>query len=463
MPAARAARLLLRLVLAFSFTVVVAAVGPTAPAGAQTTTTSTNPGTTGSTVLADDQPAPSGGELVRGTLTFADESGRVPVDGAVVIVSTEDGTEVTRVTSGADGKWEVPLPGPGTYQVTIDVESLPAGVGPEDPANIVRTIEVATGQKAGAGFPLAKAGAEVSSPTAPEGNKFLKLLGQGIALGSIIAMATIGLSLIYGTTGLINFAHGELVTFGALVAWWLSTGTGGPGLSLVLAGLLAVVAGAAFGGAQEKYLFAPLRKRRTSNVALIVVTIGWALVLRHLYLIIFGGSSRPYDEYVLQREIDVGPFTLAPKSFWTTGISLLVLVLVGLMLQRTRLGTAMRAVADNRDLAASSGIDVRRVILLTWVLGGGLAALGGVLLGLTNRVSWSMGALLLLQMFAAMVLGGLGSAYGAMVGGLVIGIVTTTSTELIPAELDLVPSLFVLILLLLVRPQGLLGRAERVG
>jgi len=143
--------------------------------------------------------------------------------------------------------------------------------------------------------------------------------------------------------------------------------------------------------------------------------------------------------------------------------SLLVLAGVGLMLKRTRAGKAIRAVSDNRDLAESSGIDVSRVVLNVWLLAGGLAALGGVFFGLAQLVSWDMGFKLLLLMFAAVILGGLGTAYGVIAGSLVVGIVAQVSTIWLPVELQNAWALVVLILVLLVRPQGIFGRRERVG
>jgi branched-chain amino acid transport system permease protein len=133
------------------------------------------------------------------------------------------------------------------------------------------------------------------------------------------------------------------------------------------------------------------------------------------------------------------------------------------MLQRTRTGKAIRAVSDNRDLAESSGIDVSRVILNVWLLAGGLAALGGVFFGLAQLVSWDMGFRLLLLMFAAVILGGLGTAYGVIAGSLVVGIVAQVSTLWFPVELQNAWALLVLILVLLVRPQGIFGQRERVG
>ena len=145
------------------------------------------------------------------------------------------------------------------------------------------------------------------------------------------------------------------------------------------------------------------------------------------------------------------------------GISILVLVAVATFLQRTRTGKAMRAVADNRDLAESSGIDVNRVIGFVWAAGAGLAAIGGILQGLSEQVSFQMGFQLLLLMFAGVTLGGLGTAYGALVGSLVVGIAMEVSTLWIPSEFKTVVALSILVLVLLVRPQGILGQAERVG
>jgi branched-chain amino acid transport system permease protein len=136
---------------------------------------------------------------------------------------------------------------------------------------------------------------------------------------------------------------------------------------------------------------------------------------------------------------------------------------VALFLQRTRMGKATRAVSDNRDLAESSGINVNRVITFVWAAGAGLAALGGILQGLSEQVSWQMGFQLLLLMFAGVTLGGLGTAYGALVGSMVVGVVMELSTLWIPSEFKTVTALAILIVILLVRPQGILGHAERIG
>lgn len=395
-------------------------------------------------------------EVVRGVLRT--EEGDT-VEGASVTVLSEAGDEIGSAETDEDGAWRVELPGPGTYQVALDPETLPEGVELRDPDRSTLTIQFREGQQRSAVFQLGeRAGGGTSNL-----DRFVTRLADGVRFGVIIAVAAVGLSLIYGVTGLVNFAHGELVTFGALVAWFLTSSAGGPGWPLVIAGTLAFLAGGAFGFVQELGLFAPLRRRRSGNVSLIVVTIGLGLLVRNVYLIIFGGLPRPFSGYAVQRVASFGPIALQPKNYVVIGIGAAVLVGYGLLVERTRLGTAVRAVADNKDLAASSGIDVSGVIRVTWTIGGALAALGGVLLGLSENVSFDMGFALLLLMFAAVVVGGIGTAYGALVGGLLIGIATQVSTYWLDSKFRIGVGLAVLIVAVLLRPQGLLGRQERIG
>jgi len=186
-------------------------------------------------------------------------------------------------------------------------------------------------------------------------------------------------------------------------------------------------------------------------------------VLRQLVLVVFGGNPRSYEQYGLQRVWEWGPVSITPRDAAILGIAVLVLVLVGLALTRSRLGTAVRSVSNNRALAGCSGINVDRVVLQVWLAGGGLAALGGVLYGLSQAVTWNMGFNLLLLMFAGVILGGLGTAFGAVVGSMVVGLLAQLSTVFFDSELQTVWALLLLILVLLVRPQGLLGMRERVG
>ncbi|WP_235927977.1 branched-chain amino acid ABC transporter permease [Goekera deserti] len=395
--------------------------------------------------------AQAAGEQVRGTLTTGATG---PIEGATITVETADGAEVDEVETDENGQFAVDLPGPGDYVVTLDAESLPDGVE-VGPAGDTRTVTVTTGRRAPVNFALSDGESGGTGRILA-----VQLLVDGVRFGLLIAMCAVGLSLIFGTTGLTNFAHGELVTLGAVVALAVNVSGGVP---LILAGLVAVVAGAAVGALNELGLWRPLRRRGTGLVAALVVSIGLSLAGRYLIQTFYGGRSRAYIDYQSQRARDYGLFTLTDRDLYSIVISILVLVGVAVMLQRTRIGKAMRAVADNRDLAASSGINVDRVILVVWSMGGALAALGGVLLGLSDQVQWDMGFRLLLLMFAGVTLGGLGTAYGALVGSLIVGVFVQLSTLVIPDDVKYVGGLLLLIVILVIRPQGILGSRARIG
>ena len=391
------------------------------------------------------------GEAVAGTLQTS-RSG--PIEGVEVTVSTPDGEEVDQVESDENGRWSVDLPGPGQYVVTIDAENLPEGV--ELSGEDTRTVTVDEGRRQPVNLGLT----DGSSGARAGGVRANHLFVDGLRFGRLIAICAVGLSLIYGTTGLTNFAHGELVTIGAVVAWYINVEGG---VQLIPAALIAMIVGAAVGALNELGLWRPLRRRGTGLVAALVVSIGLSLMLRYLIQIVYGGRSNPYADYQTGRSVDYGLFRMTNADLFTIIICVVVLILVAVMLQRTKIGKAMRAVADNRDLAASSGIDVNRVILVVWLMGGGLAALGGVLLGLSDQVQWDMGFRLLLLMFAGVTLGGLGTAYGALVGSLVVGVFVQMSTLVIPSDVKYVGGLLLLIVILVIRPQGILGSRARIG
>jgi neutral amino acid transport system permease protein len=391
------------------------------------------------------------GEQLRGTLQTS-RSG--PIEGVEITVSTESGEEVDTVQTDDEGRWEVDLPGPGVYEVTINADDLPDSVkltGEES-----RTVTVDPGRRQPVNFPLDDGSRGAGGGTIPA----VQLLVDGLRFGLLIAITAVGLSLIFGTTGLTNFAHGELVTIGAVAAWYINVRGGVP---LIPATITAMVVGAGVGALNELGLWRPLRRRGTGLVAALVVSIGLSLALRYLIQIVYGGFSNPYGQYQAQRAVNYGLFTLTNRSLASIVISLAVLLLVAVMLQRTRIGKAMRAVADNRDLAASSGINVNQVILVVWMMGGALAALGGVLLGLSDQVQWDMGFRLLLLMFAGVTLGGLGTAYGALVGSIIVGVFVQMSTLVIPSDVKYVAGLLLLIVILVIRPQGILGSRARIG
>lgn len=412
-------------------------------------------------------------------VTDPDSGDRVPVPGVTLLVQDSSGADIDSGTTDDDGVLEIAVPGAGRYGLTIDPSTLPEGVFLADEEKVTVLVEVLPNQVGRGIFQLVNE-AELELVGESRGITFRRaaqLTVEGLKFGIFLAMAAIGLSLIFGTTGLVNFAHGEMIVWGMLWAYlfnffglagFLGFMEGWPppfgeGVNLIFAAILAVALGLALGWAMDKFIFAPLRARGVSLISAMIVTLGLSIFLRYVYLFIFGGVPRFYADYTAQSGIDIGPIQITPKDLVTAGISVAVLVGVGVFLQKTRMGKAMRAVADDRDLAESSGIDVQYVIRFVWVVGAGLASLGGVFIGLSEQVSWNIGFRILLLIFAAVVLGGLGTAYGALVGAIIVGIGIQVSTLWIPTELKNVGALVVLIVVLLIRPQGLLGRAERVG
>ncbi len=399
-------------------------------------------------------------QSLRGTLTFQGQ----PVNGVKIVVTTESGQPVQEVTSNAQGAWEVPVTEPGSYKVTLDVSTLPQDVQIRG-GNNVRSPTVYEGNPATVLYAL-QAKAADGAPPGDDGassafwQRAAQLTFEGFNLGLIIALAALGLSLIYGTTGLTNFAHGELVTLGALLAYGFNSGAG---LHLIPAAILAVIVAGGLGYGQDRFFWGQLRRRGTGIIAMMIISIGVALFLRYLFLIVFGGESDSFVQYNAQPGVELGPISAAPKNFVAMGIELIVLIVVGIALLRTRTGKAARAVADNPALAASSGINVDRVIRIIWTMGGAIAGLAGIMLGLSQNLKFTMGQDLLLLIFAGVTLGGLGTAFGALVGSIIVGLFVQVSTLWIPPELKNVGALAVLIIVLLFRPQGILGRRERIG
>ncbi|MEO7127210.1 MAG: branched-chain amino acid ABC transporter permease [Nakamurella sp.] len=407
------------------------------------------------------------GESITGTVKGpVGEGGDNAAIAGVVITVKKDGAEVGTATTDAQGQWTIAVREAGTYEVSIDTSTLPKTVKLQKAnGGTIPGIIVQPGATRFAIFPLEAAGA-AGAAAADAGQStqlqyYLAILVAGLRFGLIIAMTAIGLSLVFGTTGLINFAHGEFVAIGAVLAYVF--GTAPFKLPFIVAILIAIAGVALLSGLVEWGLWRPLRRRGTGLIQMFIISIGLSLLLRHTILLFFGSSRQQMAQSTIQTPLNFGPLSIAPRDLIIIILSIVILVGVALMLQRTRMGKAMRAVADNKDLAEASGIDVQKVILHVWILGGGLAAVGGVFYGLTAAVYWDMGFNLLLLMFAGIILGGLGSAYGAILGSLVVGIVAQGSTIWFPAELQYAWALLVLIVVLLVRPQGILGRLQRAG
>lgn len=293
---------------------------------------------------------------------------------------------------------------------------------------------------------------------------FWQLLANGIVTGSVLAIAAVGVTLIYGILRLVNFAYGDFMAFGALTAYAFN----GPlGVGMLAATLLGMLATAVLSLGLDFVLWRPLRARRAGFMSLFLASIGLALVLRQALLLAYGPQPQSFrvDQYSVYV---IGSVRLSQPQLITIIASTVAIVAVGVFLSRSTVGRTMRALADDRALAAIAGINVSRVIGYTWILAGLLAGLAGVLAGLIQTTfDPNFGFTLLLPIFGAVVLGGIGSAYGALAGGLALGIAMELSTW--PALLGGVDPVYkpvvaftVLIVALMVRPQGLFGRARVV-
>jgi neutral amino acid transport system permease protein len=392
-------------------------------------------------------------------------AGTLPgVKEGVVLTAVGPGGTFSGATN-ATGQWSISVPQAGDYAVTLDASTLPKGVKLTDDSPRTRPVTLnattavlfsLSGNSAGGGG----GGTGGSTATGFDWGRLAQQAASGLRLGLLLALAAVGLSLIYGTTGISNFAHGELVTLGGLLAYVFANLMG---LNLWIAAVIVVVICGVFGYLQDVVIWKPLRRKRLSLTQLMIVTIGMSIALQYTFQFFIGAST---VRIVTANPVPVklGPVTLSVDSLVAMGISVIVLAAAGFFLLRTRVGRATRAVSDNPSLAAASGINVDGVIRLIWTAAAALAGLSGILLGLVlNGINWMTGMQLLLLLFSAVTLGGLGTAFGALVGALIIGMTVELTNIWLPGDFKYATALVLLILLLLVRPQGIFGRKERVG
>jgi branched-chain amino acid transport system permease protein len=298
-------------------------------------------------------------------------------------------------------------------------------------------------------------------------------LVDGLIAGSMIGLGAIGVTLTYSILRFANFAHGEFVAWGAYFALAVSGALGyfaptllepiGPfsfGWSLPMAAVAAAALTAGLAILVDKLLFGPLRARRSAVIILVMASFGAALTLRNLLEFIF--TSQPaYYTNALQIALPLGGGLRAtPDQLLVLGFAGALVVAIHLMLTRTDIGRSMRAVSENQQLSGVVGIDVRQVIRMVWILGAGLACLSGVMAGLLVQIRPQMGLDLLLPLFAAAILGGIGSVPGAMVAGLIVGFAEAMTVQLVGAEWRAGVAFVILVAILLARPQGLFGRSE---
>ncbi len=284
---------------------------------------------------------------------------------------------------------------------------------------------------------------------------FLQFLFSGLTIGATYALAALGFAIIYNASGVINFAQGEFIMLGGMAAVALA----GLGLPLPLAIALAVVVAGAVAALVEKFAIEPAStsQGRADVVPLIIITIGASLVVRGLVQVVLGKGTHALAAFSGETPFLIGGATLLPQSLWVLGVAAVVVAGLGWFFGRTAMGKAMLATSHNRLAAELVGINTKQVLLLSFVLSGALGAVGGVLVAPITYTSYDVGIMLGLKGFVAATLGGLGSGLGAVVGGLLLGVLEAmTAGYISSAYKDAMP--FVLILLVLFfMPSGLFG------
>ncbi len=287
-------------------------------------------------------------------------------------------------------------------------------------------------------------------------SQFWLAFGFGLVTASVLAIAAVGLSLQFGITNYINFAYGDFMALGAYLAYyfnaealhinvWIAMVIG----SLIM-GVLAVVI--------NRFLLSPFARRFSKSFYVLIVTFGLSLIMLNLVYSIWGPNNRTYN-MKLEVYKHIGPFLLNKDQIIVMVISVVLMLSIHLMLKTTRLGKSMRAMSDNTTLAMTSGIDTKMITTITWFLSGTMAGIAGTVLGITeSQITPSSGELFLFVIFAAVIVGGVGSIYGAMAGAVLIGLSTEVSAAYINPAYKLDVAFVILILTLLFRPNGLFAR-----
>jgi neutral amino acid transport system permease protein len=281
---------------------------------------------------------------------------------------------------------------------------------------------------------------------------------NGLTLGTIYALGAVGLTLVYGILRLVNFAHGDFLTFGAYMAFLVNVTWG---LPLALAIVFGMAATAVLGLLSERLMWAPMRRKGAGFLQLLLMSIGLAFVIRSVVQWFWGTEIRTLDVNVVDSVTFLG-LRIGQTELVVVVVGIAVLAAVAAVVRFTMLGRRMRALSDDISLAEVAGIDTRRVILYTWLFAGALAGLAGALAGALTNLRPELGFELLLPLFAAVILGGIGNPFGALVAGLVLGVVIEMSTLVVEPRWKVTFGFVALIIALIIRPQGIFGRAKGV-
>ncbi len=300
----------------------------------------------------------------------------------------------------------------------------------------------------------------------------LQFLADGVVMGALIGLGAVGVTLSYSILRFANFAHGEFIAWGTYMTLVLTTaistlfgghtGTIGPlsfGWPLLVAGVAAAALTGGLAVALDRLLFSKLRSKGNA-IVMVMASFGASMALRSLLEFIF--TSRPaYFTRDIQMAVPAGlGIRLTPDQFFLIFLTMIIVVVMDRFLSLSATGRAMRAVSENPILARVAGVDVERVIRATWIIAGILATASGVMLGVTVQIRPFMGFDLLLPLFAAAILGGIGSMSGAMLGGLIVGVAEAVAVQIVGADYRAAVAFLILIAVLLVKPSGLFGVRE---
>ena len=286
---------------------------------------------------------------------------------------------------------------------------------------------------------------------------FIQQLANGLALGVVYAMVAVGFSMVFGILRLINFSHGAVYAFGAYVAFFFV----GLYFDPIPAIVIAVIISGCLGVLIDKVALLPLRKKRSIPIAALVTTLGIANIIQNLLVVRFGSQRRPFPDFFNLGSFSLGGITLSSRPFVMFGVCMVLLILLLVLVNRTKIGLAMRATAQNTKAASLMGINVNNIISLTFLLGGASAAIaGGMVGGYYQVVHPGMGFMLGLKAFAASVLGGIGSLPGALVGGILVGIIESIAALYIGSHYRDSMAFIILIAVLIFRPAGLFGKSD---
>lgn len=287
---------------------------------------------------------------------------------------------------------------------------------------------------------------------------FMQLLFNGLIAGAIYALVASGFSLIYSTNKFIHFAHGAVIAFSAYILYFLFSVLG---LNFGFSVMLAIIFASLLGHVLNLLVYKQLRKRKASSVILLIASVGLLILLESLILIFFGADVKTIGFIKVSKGLEFFGAIITPLQIFIIAISLVLLIGLFFFMKKTKIGKAMRAVSDNKDVAEIVGISAEKIYSWSFIIGSALAGIAAILIGLEQNLQPTMGTNLMIKGFAAAIIGGIGSVHGAVLGAFFLGVVENFGIWYLPSGYKDAIAFVLLFLFLLFRPQGILGIKRR--